>query len=78
MDYKKYACCVLVIMLVACVLAGCTYRASIIIHDGQLESQATSVSLGTEYLLNRKEPYEMNYTDTGVDVTIHFLIKDIE
>lgn len=78
MNYKKYACCVLVIALVACALAGCTYQAGITIHDGRMEWTVTEISIGTEYLLNRKEPYKLNYTDTGVDVVVHFLMKNDE
>lgn len=74
----KNVVCVLVFALVACVLSGCTYRAGITISDGKLEGIPTKISLGTEYLLNRKAPYEMSYTDSGVDVIIHFLIKDHE
>lgn len=73
---KRFIACVL-LAIMACALAGCTYRASVVVRDGRFEADSTEIPIGIKHLLDRDLPYEIIYCEDGrIDVIVHFVPKE--
>lgn len=74
---KKIVCIIMLVILLF-VLTGCsnTPNAYVRANDDIWRWTAVQVDLSSEAKIDRSHPYDLVYTDDGIDVTFHFIIKE--
>jgi len=74
---KKVVCSIMLIILLF-VLTGCSSITNTYVkaNDDIWRWTVVKVDLSSEAKLDRSHPYDLVYTDDGIDVTFHFIIEE--
>lgn len=73
---KKFSYIINLCLLLIC-LNGCEYRPQVVIKENYWRFDNRTIKIEKGYTLNQGHSYDIEHTDDGMDITIHFKKQEI-